>query len=320
MLSPQGFRKDGRQAEEARELICELRTPYEVTLTLDGTKVHALAAPSWDLKQSDGKARISGVAPLVQTHTAHTRPSATSATSSGGSAPNSLSGSLPKGKGTGYGSGGASVDPAEASLSSILSTAGGVPAQVSLIWLPFALAERRIKSSNDRQTGAIVQAVQNMLSSVLLPPFLSPWRVQLTVHSASGALLASCLNAAFLALSTAGVPVKEFFTAVSASLVGDTAFIDPVADELTFSDAEMTLGLLTTTRKIVTLKCDSKISPSALRMLMDTASEAALRQSELIKNQLRDQLAAHTIESELLSTRLAAKAANERKSTSTVGT
>lgn len=98
---------------------------------------------------------------------------------------------------------------------------------------PFAGGERRKRGKGDRQEGEAGEELRRELeAATVLESFpRASALVRITVLQVDGGARACALNAAALALSDAGIPMKGLLGSCSASLVGGTPVIDPCGAE-----------------------------------------------------------------------------------------
>jgi exosome complex component RRP41 len=93
------------------------------------------------------------------------------------------------------------------------------------------------------------------------------------VLQADGGNYCACVNAATLALIDAGIPLRDYVCACSATFVRDQAMVDMNHLEESSSGHELILATLPKTKQIVFLEMNSRLHEDHLSAVMDKAVE-----------------------------------------------
>ena len=93
---------------------------------------------------------------------------------------------------------------------------------------PFSTGERRKRSRRDRQTRELAQSIREAFQSNIIVDLFPKSRIDLFVHvlQADGGLLSAALNAAFLAVADAGIPMHDLCGAASLGVLDKTTLLD----------------------------------------------------------------------------------------------
>lgn len=84
---------------------------------------------------------------------------------------------------------------------------------------------------------------------------------------------AACINAATLALIDAGIPMKDYVTAVSAGCIGGKPLLDINYLEETARGPELTVAILPKSKKITTLEMESRVHADIFEGVLALAIE-----------------------------------------------
>ena len=84
---------------------------------------------------------------------------------------------------------------------------------------------------------------------------------------------AACINAATLALIDAGIPMKDYVTAVSAGCISGKPVLDINYIEETARGPELTVAILPKTKKITTLEMESRVHADIFEGVLALAIE-----------------------------------------------
>lgn len=138
----------------------------------------------------------------------------------------------------------------------------------------FSTGERKKRPRGDRKSSEISihlrQALVATIKTELYP--LSQIDVYVEVLHADGGIFPACVNAATLALIDAGIPIKEYVCACTASLANnELPMVDISHQEEVLGGPTLTLAALPMSEKIVLLEMSQRFHVDHLPKVLETA-------------------------------------------------
>eukprot|EP00455_Lapot_gusevi_P045404 TRINITY_DN5802_c0_g1_i1.p1 TRINITY_DN5802_c0_g1~~TRINITY_DN5802_c0_g1_i1.p1 ORF type:complete len:266 (+),score=39.68 TRINITY_DN5802_c0_g1_i1:33-800(+) len=158
----------------------------------------------------------------------------------------------------------------------------------------FSRGERKQVSKGDRQSKEFSLILRQTFESVILTHLFPRSEIDIYVQviQNDGGVTACALNAATLALIDAGIPLKDYVCACTAGYLENTPVVDLNFTERGARGAEVVLGVLPNSEKIVSIQMDSKMPLVHLEDVVTLARQGCLR----IHQQLQQATLEHSAE------------------------
>lgn len=134
------------------------------------------------------------------------------------------------------------------------------------------------RARNDRRLQEWSRLVEGALSSSVMAEAFPRSAVDVFVEilNADGSVLAAIINAVTLALIDAGIPMKDYVTAVSVAYVqSSTAILDPNRMEESGNQPSMTMAFLSRTGHVVLTSAEPRMASDKVGTLMKLATMGA---------------------------------------------
>uniref|UniRef100_A0A1B6KDL7 Uncharacterized protein n=2 Tax=Graphocephala atropunctata TaxID=36148 RepID=A0A1B6KDL7_9HEMI len=133
------------------------------------------------------------------------------------------------------------------------------------------------------------QALSAAIRTELYPK--SQIDIFLEVLQADGGNYCACVNAATLALIDAGIPIREFVVACTASLAnGDTPLVDISHLEETSGGSNLTVAAMPISGQVVLMDMSQRFHLDHLKKVMDCAVQGCRDVYEILDRALREYL------------------------------
>ncbi|RZC31927.1 RNase PH domain containing protein [Asbolus verrucosus] len=156
----------------------------------------------------------------------------------------------------------------------------------------FSTGERKRRPRGDRKSTEMSIHLRQALTAAIKTE-LYPWSqidVYVEVLHADGGIYPACVNAATLALIDAGIPLKEYVCACTASLANnDVPMLDISHQEEIIGGPTLTIAVLPMSGKIVLMEMSQRFHVDHLQKVLDQA----LRGCRDIKNILDEAVRSH---------------------------
>ncbi|KAL3287435.1 hypothetical protein HHI36_001906 [Cryptolaemus montrouzieri] len=159
----------------------------------------------------------------------------------------------------------------------------------------FSTGERKRRPRGDRKsTEMSIHLHQALIAAIKVE--LYPWSqidVYVEVLHADGGIYPACVNAATLALIDAGIPLKEYLCACTASLASnDIPMIDISHQEEIMGGPTLTVAALPMSGKVVLLEMSQRFHVDHLPKVLDKALKGCIDikniLDEAVKNNVRE--------------------------------
>lgn len=124
----------------------------------------------------------------------------------------------------------------------------------------FSTGERRRRGKSDRRSTEISMAIGNTMEQNILTELLPRTQIDIYVQvlQADGGTRCAAINAAFLALADAGVPMHDCLAACAAGYLEDTALLDLNYTEDAGGGPDVAVALQTGVDQVLLLQADNK--------------------------------------------------------------
>ena len=152
---------------------------------------------------------------------------------------------------------------------------------------PFSVDERK-NPAPDRRSIEISKVTKEALSSAI---FLEEFpRAVIDIYEyiiqADGSTRVTAINAASLALASAGIPMKDLIAACSVGKIGETLIVDLNGKEDNYSESDMAVAMMPSKGLITLLQMDGRLTKDEVMQLLMKAEENIKKIYELQKKAL----------------------------------
>eukprot|EP00088_Acartia_fossae_P042133 TRINITY_DN44135_c0_g1_i1.p1 TRINITY_DN44135_c0_g1~~TRINITY_DN44135_c0_g1_i1.p1 ORF type:complete len:250 (+),score=14.29 TRINITY_DN44135_c0_g1_i1:43-792(+) len=139
----------------------------------------------------------------------------------------------------------------------------------------FSTGERKRRPRGDRKSMEMSQHLKQTFEATIKTELYPRSQIDIFVEvlQADGGNYCACVNAATLALIDAGIPLKDYVTACTASLVLDTPLVDISSLEATTGGPELTLASHPKSGQVVLLEMSHRFHIDHLPKVIDVALE-----------------------------------------------
>jgi len=139
----------------------------------------------------------------------------------------------------------------------------------------FSTGERKRRPRGDRKSMEMSHHLRQTFEATIKTELYPRSQIDIFVEvlQADGGNYCACVNAATLALVDAGIPLKDYVTACTASLVVDTPLVDISSLEATTGGPELTLAAHPKSGQIVLLEMSHRFHIDHLAEVIDVAME-----------------------------------------------
>ncbi|KAL6767996.1 Exosome complex component RRP41 [Auxenochlorella protothecoides] len=152
----------------------------------------------------------------------------------------------------------------------------------------FSSGERRRRGKSDRRATETSLAIANTLEQNILTELLPRTQIDIYVQvlQADGGMRCAAINAAFLALADAGVPMRDSVAACAAGYLDGTALLDLNYTEDGGGGPEVAVALQTGLHQVLMLQTDSKLSMEVFEEVVELASNGCRAVAEFLRTTL----------------------------------
>lgn len=169
---------------------------------------------------------------------------------------------------------------------------------VEVTFAAFSGNERKKRGKGDKRVQEMRTHLQRTFQQSILTHLHPRSEITVTLHvlSQDGSVLATCVNAATLALIDAGVPMTDYVIAVTAASSAGTArggfdeTSDPLLDVNGIEEGELaslTVATLGATEKITLLQLESRIQLGLMEGLLAVGVDGCARLREMLDEVVR---------------------------------
>lgn len=154
---------------------------------------------------------------------------------------------------------------------------------------PFSTGERRKRSRRDRQMLEFSNIIREAFQSNILVELIPRSRIELYVHiiEADGGVLSAALNAAFLAVADAGIPMSDICGACSLGILEKTKVLDLNYLEESSGGPVMTVFYQKHREKVLSLQFErGRISSGEFQEGLDLALEGCKASADFLRTRL----------------------------------
>ena len=138
----------------------------------------------------------------------------------------------------------------------------------------FSTIERKRKPRSDTRSLELTNNIREIFDNVILTNLFPNSQIDifLEVLQSDGSNMSACINAATLALIHAGIPIKDFVTSCSATLIDEHTLVDVSHfEESTSTLPMMTLSVLPKSKQIVSMEQSGRVPLDLIEKTIDCA-------------------------------------------------
>eukprot|EP00887_Chlorella_sp_A99_P000396 scaffold13.g396.t1 len=135
--------------------------------------------------------------------------------------------------------------------------------------------ERRRRGKSDRRATELSLVIRNTLEQTIMRELMprSQIDVYVQVLQADGGTRCACINAAFLALADAGVPMRDVVASCAAGYLEGTALLDLNYLEDSGGGPDVVVALQPNLDKVVLLQSDNRVAVETFEEVVSLASQ-----------------------------------------------
>merc|ERR1712083_792935 len=160
----------------------------------------------------------------------------------------------------------------------------------------FSTGERKRRPRGDRKSMEMSQHLKQTIEATIRVDLFPRSQIDIFVEvlQADGGNYCACVNAATLALIDAGIPLRDYVTACTASLVEDKPLVDISSLESTQGGPELTVAALPKTGEIVLLEMSQRFHLDHLDKVMEVALNGCKDIANILDKVVRQHVTAAT--------------------------
>ncbi|MEM5766329.1 MAG: exosome complex exonuclease Rrp41 [Candidatus Aenigmatarchaeota archaeon] len=155
--------------------------------------------------------------------------------------------------------------------------------------VPFSVSERKAPGP-DRRSIELSKMIRLALEPAIFLEEFPKATVDVFVEilQADGSTRVTGINAASLALASAGIPMKDLVVACSVGKIDGTLILDLSGMEDNNSECDMAFAMMPSKEKITLLQMDGTLTKEEIKKLMEIAKDACKKIYEMQKNAIRE--------------------------------
>jgi exosome complex component RRP41 len=152
----------------------------------------------------------------------------------------------------------------------------------------FSTGERRRRGKIDRRTTELSAVIRNTLQQTIIAELLPRTQIDVFVQvlQADGGTRCACINAAFLALAAAGVPMRDVVASCAAGYLDSTPLLDMNYMEDSGGGPDVAVALHPGLDRVVLLQADSRMSLEVLERTVELAAAGCKAVAAFMKETL----------------------------------
>lgn len=154
----------------------------------------------------------------------------------------------------------------------------------------FSTGERRRRGKSDRRATEISMVIRNALEQNIILELMPRTQIDVFVQvlQADGGTRCAAINAAFLALADAGVPMRDMLGSCAAGYLDNTPLLDLNYLEDSGGGPDVVVALQPGLDKIILLQSDNKVSIETFEEILDLASKGCKAVAGFMREKLMD--------------------------------
>ncbi|MEM7825251.1 MAG: exosome complex exonuclease Rrp41 [Candidatus Aenigmatarchaeota archaeon] len=154
---------------------------------------------------------------------------------------------------------------------------------------PFSVDDRK-SPGPDRRSIELTKVIRLALEPVIFVEDFPRATIDIFVEilQADGSTRVTAINAASLALASAGIPMKDLIAACSVGKINGTLILDLNGDEDKNSEADLAFATMPTKNKVTLLQMDGNLTKEEISKLLELARNACKKIYEIQKDVLKE--------------------------------
>jgi exosome complex component RRP41 len=154
---------------------------------------------------------------------------------------------------------------------------------------PFSVDERK-SPGPDRRSIELTKVIRLALEPVIFVEDFPRATIDIFVEilQADGSTRVTAINAASLALASAGVPMKDLVAACSVGKIDGTLILDLNGDEDKNSEADLAFAMMPTKDKVTLLQMDGNLTKEEIAKLLELARNTCKKIYEMQRSVLKE--------------------------------
>jgi len=158
---------------------------------------------------------------------------------------------------------------------------------------PFSVSDRKRPGPNRRSTEITKVTRLALEPAIFLDEFPGTGiSIYIDIIQADGSTRVTGINAASLALADAGIPMKDLVVGLSGGKIEDTLAIDLNGKEDNYSNADIPIAFIGSTKEITLLQMDGRLDPKEVKEIiknvLKTGEQVYKKQQEALKNRYKE--------------------------------
>ncbi|XP_013418239.1 exosome complex component RRP41 [Lingula anatina] len=156
----------------------------------------------------------------------------------------------------------------------------------------FSTGERKRRPRGDRKSQEMTKHLQQTFEAAVLTHLYPRSQIDIFVEvlQSDGGNYCASVNAATLAIIDAGIPMKDYVCACSASYIEDNPVVDINYLEESSGSAELIMAMLPKSEQIVLLQMNSRLHEDNLSKVMDMATQGCKDVHSILDTAVREHL------------------------------
>lgn len=156
----------------------------------------------------------------------------------------------------------------------------------------FSTSERKKRPKGDRRSVEISLALKQTFEAAILTELYPQSKIDIYVQilQADGGNRSAAINAATMALIDAGIPMKDFVCACTATYIDNTPMLDINHLEEMAGGPDLTVATLPKSGKIVLLQMDSRLHADQLEKVLRVATQGCASVHTVLHTVVKDNL------------------------------
>eukprot|EP00899_Mesostigma_viride_P013707 jgi/Mesvir1/22337/Mv19738-RA.1 len=153
---------------------------------------------------------------------------------------------------------------------------------------PFSTGERRTRGKSDRRSMELSMVIRQTMEAAIITELMPRSQIDIFVHvlQADGGTRCACINAASMALSSAGIPLHDMVAACAAGYLESTPLLDLNYVEDSAGGPDLTMAIHPNLDKVLLLQMDAKLPIDILPSVTDMATEGCKAVGLFMRQQL----------------------------------
>ncbi|XP_065053619.1 exosome complex component RRP41-like [Rhopilema esculentum] len=160
----------------------------------------------------------------------------------------------------------------------------------------FSTNYRRSRPTGDRRSTELTIALEKVFEAAIMTSIYPRSQIDIFVQvlQSDGGNLSACINAATLALIDAGIPMKDFVSACTATYANETALVDLNQLEEISNAPTLTLAMQPKLNTVTLFQMDSRLHLDNLESILEAAKKGCKDIFTILQRTIKDTLVHNT--------------------------